>query len=102
MASIWEALVSEQTKTIDIYFHQILDDLVTNLTSNLWRNRESSCSALADLLRGRTLEKVLTSLLFHDFLNLKLTCAFLGIRKRFETSNLLGWKLSPVVFRNLN
>ena len=59
MVSIWEALVSEQSKTTDLYFHQILDDLIANLTSNLWRNRESSCLALADLLRGRTLENAL-------------------------------------------
>ena len=59
MASIWEALVSEQSKTIDLYFEPILDDLIVHLTSNLWRNRESSCMALADLLRGRTLENAL-------------------------------------------
>ena len=59
MASIWEALVSEQSKTIDLYFQPILDDLIVHLTSNLWRNRESSCMALADLLRGRTLENAL-------------------------------------------
>ena len=59
MSSIWEALVSEQTKTIDLYFQPILDDLILHLTSNLWRNRESSCMALADLLRGRTLENAL-------------------------------------------
>lgn len=59
MVSIWEALVSEQSKTTDLYFHQILDDLISNLTSNLWRNRESSCLALADLFRGRTLENAL-------------------------------------------
>lgn len=59
MSSIWEALVSEQTKTIDLYFQAILDDLIIHLTSNLWRNRESSCMALCDLLRGRTLENAL-------------------------------------------
>lgn len=56
MSSIWDALVSEQSKTIDLYFQPILEDLIVHLTSNLWRNRESSCLALADLLRGRTLE----------------------------------------------
>jgi proteasome component ECM29 len=59
MSSIWEALVSEQAKTIDLYFQPILDDLIVHLTSNLWRNRESSCMALCDLLRGRTLEAAL-------------------------------------------
>lgn len=62
MASIWEALVSEQSKTVDLYFEAILNDLIENLTSNLWRNRESSCMALADLLRGRTLDNALDKL----------------------------------------
>jgi proteasome component ECM29 len=57
MASIWEAW--EQSKTIDLYFRPILDDLIVHLTSNLWRNRESSCAALGDLLRGRTIENAL-------------------------------------------
>ena len=64
MQSIWEAVVSEQSKTVDFYFLQILDDLLTNLTSNLWRNRESSCLALADLFRGRTLENALEKVFF--------------------------------------
>ena len=58
MASIWDALIvdGQTAKTVDLYFQPILDDLMANLTSNLWRNRESSCMALADLLRGRTLD----------------------------------------------
>ena len=51
--------MSEQAKTIDLYFQPILEDLIVHLTSNLWRNRESSCMALCDLLRGRTLEAAL-------------------------------------------
>lgn len=43
MASIWEAIVSEHSKTVDVYLTAILDDLIANLTSSLWRNRESSC-----------------------------------------------------------
>ena len=33
------------------YFDAILSDLMTSLTNNMWRVRESSCCALAELLR---------------------------------------------------
>ncbi|XP_077980977.1 proteasome adapter and scaffold protein ECM29-like [Glandiceps talaboti] len=59
MSSIWNALVSDNKKTIDTYLKEILQDLMSNLTSNLWRVRESSCLALSDLLRGRDLDNVL-------------------------------------------
>jgi len=56
MQSIWNALVSDSSKTLDKYLAEILEDLRINLTSNQWRVRESCCEALQDLLRGRTLE----------------------------------------------
>ena len=56
MQSIWNALVTDTSKTVDQYLPQILDDLRANLTNNQWRVRESCCVALQDLLRGRTLE----------------------------------------------
>ncbi|CAH2107601.1 unnamed protein product [Euphydryas editha] len=52
MASIWHALVPDTPRTVQKYHNEILDDLVTNLTSNQWRVRMSCCNALADLLRG--------------------------------------------------
>ncbi|XP_063621128.1 proteasome-associated protein ECM29 homolog [Cydia splendana] len=52
MASIWHALVPNTQATVHKYHKEILDDLVTNMTSNQWRVRMSCCNALADLLRG--------------------------------------------------
>ncbi|XP_075450242.1 proteasome adapter and scaffold protein ECM29 isoform X2 [Ascaphus truei] len=61
MTSIWNALVTDKT-TVDKYLTEILQDLINNLTSNMWRIRESSCLALSDLLRGRQLEGVVDKL----------------------------------------
>ncbi|XP_053602483.1 proteasome adapter and scaffold protein ECM29 isoform X2 [Plodia interpunctella] len=52
MTAIWHALVPNTHLTVQKYHKEILEDLVTNLTSNQWRVRMSSCNALADLLRG--------------------------------------------------
>ncbi|KAI8774268.1 proteasome-associated protein ECM29 [Biomphalaria glabrata] len=59
MSSIWNALVQDNKKTVDIYLKKILDDLISNLTSNQWRIRESSCLAVSDLLRGRVLDDII-------------------------------------------
>ncbi|XP_063311357.1 proteasome adapter and scaffold protein ECM29 [Pelobates fuscus] len=61
MTSIWNALVTDKT-LVDKYLPEILQDLINNLTSNLWRIRESSCLALNDLLRGRQLDDVVETL----------------------------------------
>ncbi|XP_069812868.1 proteasome adapter and scaffold protein ECM29-like, partial [Dendropsophus ebraccatus] len=61
MTSIWNALVTDKN-TVDKYLTEILQDLINNLTSNLWRIRESSCLALNDLLRGRQLDDVVDKL----------------------------------------
>uniref|UniRef100_A0A2K6FEV9 Ecm29 proteasome adaptor and scaffold n=1 Tax=Propithecus coquereli TaxID=379532 RepID=A0A2K6FEV9_PROCO len=61
MTSIWNALVTDKS-TVDKYLKEILEDLVKNLTSNMWRVRESSCLALNDLLRGRPLDDIIDKL----------------------------------------
>uniref|UniRef100_A0A673VCA3 Proteasome adapter and scaffold protein ECM29 n=1 Tax=Suricata suricatta TaxID=37032 RepID=A0A673VCA3_SURSU len=61
MTSIWNALVTDKTM-VDKYLKEILQDLVKNLTSNMWRVRESSCLALNDLLRGRPLDDIIDKL----------------------------------------
>uniref|UniRef100_A0A8C0LHF8 Ecm29 proteasome adaptor and scaffold n=1 Tax=Canis lupus dingo TaxID=286419 RepID=A0A8C0LHF8_CANLU len=48
--------------SVDKYLKEILQDLVKNLTSNMWRVRESSCLALNDLLRGRPLDDIIDKL----------------------------------------
>nr|XP_054507567.1 proteasome adapter and scaffold protein ECM29 isoform X3 [Agelaius phoeniceus] len=61
MTSIWNALVTDKS-LVDKYMKEILEDLISNLTSSLWRIRESSCLALNDLLRGRPLDDVIDKL----------------------------------------
>ncbi|XP_057515552.1 uncharacterized protein LOC130797079 [Amaranthus tricolor] len=58
MAHIWKSLVADSKKTIDMYFDPIVDDLLTQCGSRLWRSRESSCLALADIIQGRRFEHV--------------------------------------------
>uniref|UniRef100_A0A8C5TP39 Ecm29 proteasome adaptor and scaffold n=1 Tax=Malurus cyaneus samueli TaxID=2593467 RepID=A0A8C5TP39_9PASS len=61
MTSIWNALVTDKSM-VDKYMKEILEDLISNLTSSLWRIRESSCLALIDLLRGRPLDDIIDKL----------------------------------------
>ncbi|XP_059781269.1 proteasome adapter and scaffold protein ECM29 isoform X1 [Balaenoptera ricei] len=61
MTSIWNALVTDKSM-VDKYLKEILQDLVKNLTSSMWRVRESSCLALNDLLRGRPLDDIIDKL----------------------------------------
>ncbi|KAF2363099.1 Proteasome component Ecm29 [Trinorchestia longiramus] len=51
MAHIWSCLVTDTNKTTEKYYSAIMEDLLSNLTSTLWRVRESCCGALADLIR---------------------------------------------------
>ena len=46
MSSIWNALVQDNSKTVDLYLPHIMDELQSNLTNNQWRIREACCSGL--------------------------------------------------------
>uniref|UniRef100_A0A8C9YF89 Ecm29 proteasome adaptor and scaffold n=1 Tax=Sander lucioperca TaxID=283035 RepID=A0A8C9YF89_SANLU len=61
MTSIWDALVTDKT-LVDKYLKEILQDVLSNLTSNTWRVRESSCLALNDLIRGRQADDLIDHL----------------------------------------
>ncbi|XP_020501213.2 proteasome adapter and scaffold protein ECM29 [Labrus bergylta] len=61
MTSIWDALVTDKTM-VDMYLKEILQDVISNLTSNTWRVRESSCLALNDLIRGRQADDLIDHL----------------------------------------
>lgn len=41
MSSIWSAIVPESQKAVDRYLKEIMEDLVVNLNSSQWRNRQS-------------------------------------------------------------
>ncbi|XP_020242083.1 proteasome-associated protein ECM29 homolog isoform X2 [Asparagus officinalis] len=53
MAHIWKSIVAEPKKTVDEYFDPIVEDLLIQSGSRLWRSREASCLALADIIQGR-------------------------------------------------
>lgn len=61
MTSIWDALVTDKT-LVDKYLKEILQDVISNLTSPTWRIRESSCLALNDLIRGRQADDLIDQL----------------------------------------
>uniref|UniRef100_A0A3Q3Q130 Ecm29 proteasome adaptor and scaffold n=1 Tax=Monopterus albus TaxID=43700 RepID=A0A3Q3Q130_MONAL len=61
MTSIWDALVTDKT-LVDKYLKEILQDVISNLTSNTWRVRESSCLALNDLIRGHQADDLIDHL----------------------------------------
>jgi proteasome component ECM29 len=58
MTDIWNALVKDSSATIDKNFDAIMDDLLTSILTKEWRVRQASCAAIADLVQGRTMEKV--------------------------------------------
>ncbi|KAF9665771.1 hypothetical protein SADUNF_Sadunf16G0158400 [Salix dunnii] len=58
MAHIWKSLVADPKRTIDQHLDLIVDDLIIQCGSRLWRSREASCLALADIIQGRKFEQV--------------------------------------------
>ncbi|MCL7022732.1 hypothetical protein MKW94_004116 [Papaver nudicaule] len=58
MGHIWKSLVADPKKTIDEHLDLIFDDLLTQCGSRLWRAREASCLALADIIQGRRFDQV--------------------------------------------
>ncbi|KAK1280870.1 hypothetical protein QJS04_geneDACA015003 [Acorus gramineus] len=58
MGHIWKSIVADPKKTIDEYFDLIIDDLLVQSGSRLWRSREASCLALADIIQGRKFDQV--------------------------------------------
>ncbi|GAB2277082.1 hypothetical protein Dimus_011791 [Dionaea muscipula] len=58
MAQIWKSLISDSKQTIDEHLDLIIDDLLVQCGSRLWRSRESSCLALADIIQGRKFQHI--------------------------------------------
>ncbi|XP_010521564.1 PREDICTED: proteasome-associated protein ECM29 homolog isoform X1 [Tarenaya hassleriana] len=58
MAHIWKSLVQDPRKTVDDHLDLILDDLLVQCGSRLWRSREASCHALADIIQGRKFDQI--------------------------------------------
>ena len=51
--------MEDPKKTIDEHFDIIVDDLLIQCGSRLWRSREASCLALSDIIQGRKFDQVL-------------------------------------------
>lgn len=60
MSHIWKSLVADSKKTIDEHLDLIFDDLLAQCGSRLWRSREASCLALADVIQGRKFHQVMS------------------------------------------
>ncbi|KAL6519030.1 hypothetical protein OROHE_017454 [Orobanche hederae] len=58
MAHIWKSLIPDSKRAIDEHLDLIFDDLLVQCGSRLWRSREASCLALADILQGRKFDQV--------------------------------------------
>ena len=59
MIHIWKSLVDDSKKTIDENLDLIIDDLLVQCGSRLWRSREASCLALTDIIQGRKFHAVI-------------------------------------------
>ncbi|KAK6586494.1 hypothetical protein PZA11_001551 [Diplocarpon coronariae] len=57
MNDIWSALVKDSSATINLYFDDIMADLLKSILGKEWRMRQASCAAIADLVQGRDFEK---------------------------------------------
>lgn len=57
MAKIYNALINSRSAS-EPYFDDIMVDLLENMYNKAWRTREASCNALADLIRGKSFEKI--------------------------------------------
>ena len=57
MNDIWSALVKDSSATINLYFDDILADLLKSILGKEWRTRQASCAAIADLIQGREFDK---------------------------------------------
>ena len=87
MYMFWCSLVKDPQATVGTYFKAILEELMVEITSHLWRNRQSAASALADLISAREWEDLKDE--FGDIWML----AFRAIDDIKETVRLAGMTL---------
>ncbi len=41
MSNIWSAIIPENEKAVEMYLTEIMSDIIVNLNSAMWRNRQS-------------------------------------------------------------
>jgi proteasome component ECM29 len=56
MNKVWSILQSDNDQTLSLttHFRHLVDVLIENTTSKIWRRRVASCNALADIIVGRS------------------------------------------------
>jgi proteasome component ECM29 len=98
MNDIWAALVKDSSATIDKHFDAIMDDLLASILGKEWRVRQACCAAIADLVQGRSIEKVSLNTMHRTH------CYILTIDSMRNTSQLSGisalkfWTTSKKLF----
>ena len=57
MNDIWNTLISDSSSVINLYFDQILEELLASMSNKEWRVREASTIALLNLIQTQPKEK---------------------------------------------
>ncbi|KAL3828680.1 hypothetical protein ACJIZ3_017482 [Penstemon smallii] len=91
MGHIWKSLIADSKSAIDDHLDLIFDDLLIQCGSRLWRSREASCLAIADILQGRKFDQV------EKYLNRIWTAAFRAMDDVKETVRTAGERLCRAV-----
>ncbi|KAJ3448753.1 proteasome adapter and scaffold protein ecm29 [Anaeramoeba flamelloides] len=58
METIFKILIKEKTKTINEYFHQIMEEIINSIGNNIWRKRQAATLALAEIIKGKSFEQL--------------------------------------------
>ncbi|PRQ32931.1 putative proteasome component Ecm29 [Rosa chinensis] len=107
MSHIWKSLVEDSKKTIDEHLDLIIDDLLIQCGSRIWRTQEASCLALADIIQGRKFDQVgkhlrkLWSAAFHAMNDIKETVRNSG-NKLCRVLTSLTVRLSDVTLTDVS
>ncbi|ODQ51798.1 ARM repeat-containing protein [Saitoella complicata NRRL Y-17804] len=59
MGDIWKQVTKDVNTVVETYFDAILTEALRGLGEKAWRRREASCSALAELISGQPLAKIM-------------------------------------------
>ena len=89
MKAVWAELVPVPKKALTTHLTAVLAHLKAGLTDRLWRAREASCLALADLLPGREWDELKDSL---EALTTALMRALDDIKETVRVAALTCWR----------
>uniref|UniRef100_A0A7S4BN83 Non-specific serine/threonine protein kinase n=2 Tax=Chrysotila carterae TaxID=13221 RepID=A0A7S4BN83_CHRCT len=89
MRQLWTSLVSDPKKVLDEHFGAVLQHMCDGLIDRLWRARESSSLALAELLPGRSLIQVRPQLVD---LHVRLMRAMDDVKETVRNAAATAWR----------